>query len=178
MDRGPPDRRRDPQGNAQHASRLRRACSALARGARPRRGGDPRPCGTRRRAGSAPAGTVAAGGASLVTGRVLLVGAGPGDPELITVRGARALAEADVVVFDRLAAPALVDLAPATAERIYVGKEPGRAATPQREIEQILVARALSGATVVRLKGGDPFVFGRGGEELAACAEAGIPCEV
>jgi uroporphyrin-III C-methyltransferase len=112
-----------------------------------------------------------------VTGRVLLVGAGPGDPELITVRGARALAEADVVVFDRLAAPALLDLAP-KAERIYVGKEPGRAATPQREIERILADRALGGATVVRLKGGDPFVFGRGGEELAACAEAGVPCEV
>lgn len=113
-----------------------------------------------------------------MTGRVLLVGAGPGDPELITVRGARALAEADVVVFDRLAAPALLDLAPATAERIYVGKEPGRSATPQREIERILVERALSGATVVRLKGGDPFVFGRGGEEAAACAEAGVPCQI
>jgi uroporphyrinogen III methyltransferase/synthase len=113
-----------------------------------------------------------------VTGRVLLVGAGPGDPELITVRGARALAEADVVVFDRLAAPALLDLAPITAERIYVGKEPGRAATPQREIERILVEGALAGATVVRLKGGDPFVFGRGREEATACAEAGVPCEV
>jgi uroporphyrin-III C-methyltransferase len=113
-----------------------------------------------------------------VTGRVILVGAGPGDPELITVRGARALAESDVVVFDRLAAPALLDLAPRNAERIYVGKEPGRAATPQREIERILVDRALAGATVVRLKGGDPFVFGRGGEEAAACAEAGVACEV
>ena len=113
-----------------------------------------------------------------MTGRVLLVGAGPGDPELITVRGARALAEADVVVFDRLVAPALLDLAPPTAERIYVGKEPGRAAVPQREIERILVESALSGATVVRLKGGDPFVFGRGGEEAAACAEAGVPCQI
>ena len=113
-----------------------------------------------------------------MTGRVILVGAGPGDPELITVRGARALSEADVVVFDRLAAPALLDLAPPTAERVYVGKEPGRAATPQHEIERILVDRALAGATVVRLKGGDPFVFGRGGEEAAACAEAGVACEV
>jgi len=113
-----------------------------------------------------------------VTGRVVLVGAGPGDPELITVRGARALADADVVVYDRLVAPALLELAPAEAERIYVGKEPGRAAVPQREIEQRLVERALDGATVVRLKGGDPFVFGRGGEEVAACAAAGIPCEV
>jgi len=113
-----------------------------------------------------------------VTGRVYLVGAGPGDPELITVRGARALADADVVVYDRLVAPALLELAPAGAERIYVGKEPGRAAVPQRKIERLLVERALEGSTVVRLKGGDPFVFGRGGEEMAACAAAGLPCEV
>ena len=113
-----------------------------------------------------------------MNGRVLLVGAGPGDPELITVRGARALAEADVVVYDRLAPPALLDLLPDDAERIYVGKEPGRAATPQAEIERILVDRALAGATVVRLKGGDPFVFGRGGEELFACAMAGVAYEV
>ena len=113
-----------------------------------------------------------------MTGRVVLVGAGPGDPELITLRGARALAEADVVVYDRLVAPALLDLASPDAERIYVGKEPGRAAVPQRGIEQLLVERALTGATVVRLKGGDPFVFGRGGEEVAACNAAGIPCEV
>ena len=113
-----------------------------------------------------------------MTGRVVLVGAGPGDPELITVRGARELAAADVVVYDRLVAPALLDLVPPEAERIYVGKEPGRAAVPQREIERLLVDRALGGATVVRLKGGDPFVFGRGGEEVAACAFAGIPCEV
>jgi uroporphyrin-III C-methyltransferase len=113
-----------------------------------------------------------------VSGRVFLVGAGPGDPELITVRGAGALAEADVVVYDRLVAPALLELAPAGAERIYVGKEPGRAAVPQPEIERLLVDRALDGATVVRLKGGDPFVFGRGGEEMAACAAAGVSCEV
>jgi uroporphyrin-III C-methyltransferase len=111
-------------------------------------------------------------------GRVALVGAGPGDPELITIRGARALADADVVVYDRLVAPALLALAPADAERIYVGKEPGRAAVPQREIERLLVDRALEGAIVVRLKGGDPFVFGRGGEEMAACAAACVPCEV
>ena len=113
-----------------------------------------------------------------MTGRVLLVGAGPGDPELITLKGARALAEADVAVYDRLAPPALLDLLPDHAERIYVGKEPGRAATPQAEIERLLVEKALAGATVVRLKGGDPFVFGRGGEEMQACAAAGVACEV
>jgi uroporphyrin-III C-methyltransferase len=113
-----------------------------------------------------------------VTGRVVLVGAGPGDPELLTLKGARAMAEADVVVYDRLAPPAVLELASAEAERIYVGKEPGRRAVPQEEIERILVDRAIGGATAVRLKGGDPFVFGRGGEELAACAEAGVPCEV
>jgi uroporphyrin-III C-methyltransferase len=113
-----------------------------------------------------------------VTGRVVLVGAGPGDPELITLRGARMLAEADVVVYDRLVAPALLDLAPPDAERIYVGKEPGRPSMPQREIERLLVDRALDGGVVVRLKGGDPFVFGRGGEEVAACVAVSIACEV
>ena len=113
-----------------------------------------------------------------MTGRVVLVGAGPGDPELITVKGARALAMADVVVYDRLAPPALLDLSPAHAERIYVGKEPGRAVMPQAEIEELLVSRARGGDVVVRLKGGDPFVFGRGGEEVLACAAAGVACEV
>jgi uroporphyrin-III C-methyltransferase len=113
-----------------------------------------------------------------VTGRVLLVGAGPGDPELITVKGAKALAAADVVVYDRLAAPALLDLTPATAERIYVGKQPGGHAMRQEEINEVLVDQARLGRTVVRLKGGDTVVFGRGGEELLACAGAGIPCEV
>ncbi len=113
-----------------------------------------------------------------MTGRVMLVGAGPGDPKLITVRGTEALAEADVVVYDRLASPALLDLAPPRAERIYVGKEPGRTAIPQEQIEELLVTRALAGGVVVRLKGGDPFVFGRGGEEALACARAGIPFEI
>ena len=113
-----------------------------------------------------------------MTGRVILVGAGPGDPKLITVRGAEALGGADVVVFDRLASPALLGLAPAHAERIYAGKEPGRAAMTQTEIDALLVERARGGSTVVRLKGGDPFVFGRGGEEALACVEAGIPWEV
>jgi uroporphyrin-III C-methyltransferase len=113
-----------------------------------------------------------------MTGRVFLVGAGPGDPDLITVRGADALRAADVVVFDRLVAPELLRLAPSGAERIYAGKEPGRSAMPQEEISATLVARALSGLRVVRLKGGDPFVFGRGGEEALACAAAGVPFEV
>jgi uroporphyrin-III C-methyltransferase len=113
-----------------------------------------------------------------VSGRVVLVGAGPGDPELITVRGAARLADADVVVFDRLVAPALVDLARDDAERIYVGKEPGRSAMSQEEICSLLIDRASAGRSVVRLKGGDPFVFGRGGEELLACARAGVPYEV
>ena len=113
-----------------------------------------------------------------MTGRVVLVGAGPGDPDLITVKGAKALAAADVVVYDRLAAPALLDLAPAGAERIYVGKQPGGHAMRQDQIHAVLVEQARQGRTVVRLKGGDPFVFGRGGEEQLACAEAGIPYEV
>jgi uroporphyrin-III C-methyltransferase len=113
-----------------------------------------------------------------MTGQVFLVGAGPGDPELITVRGARLLAGADVVVYDRLVAPALLDLAPAHAERIYVGKEPGRSAMAQEQIDALLVERALAGNDVVRLKGGDPFVFGRGGEEMLACVEAGVPVQV
>jgi uroporphyrin-III C-methyltransferase / precorrin-2 dehydrogenase / sirohydrochlorin ferrochelatase len=111
-------------------------------------------------------------------GIVYLAGAGPGDPKLITVRGAEVLGLADVVVYDRLASPALLDLAPSTAERIFVGKEPGRSAMPQDEIDALIVRRALHGQTVVRLKGGDPFVFGRGGEEMLACAKAGVRCEV
>lgn len=113
-----------------------------------------------------------------MTGHVVLVGAGPGDPELITVKGARALAAADIVVYDRLVAPSLLDLAPASAERVYVGKEPGRRATSQEEIGRLLVDHAGLGKVVVRLKGGDPFVFGRGGEEVLACLEAGIEVEV
>ena len=113
-----------------------------------------------------------------MTGTVFLVGAGPGDPKLITVRGADVLGLADVIVFDRLVSPELLDHAPAGAERIYVGKEPGRSATPQEEISATLVAHALAGRTVVRLKGGDPFVFGRGGEEAIACVRAGVAFEV
>ena len=113
-----------------------------------------------------------------MSGIVYLIGAGPGDPKLITVRGAEILTLADVVVYDRLAAPELLDLARPNAERLYVGKEPGRPAMPQERIDALLVDRARTGAIVARLKGGDPFVFGRGGEEALACAHAGVPFEV
>jgi uroporphyrin-III C-methyltransferase len=112
-----------------------------------------------------------------MSGRVVLVGAGPGAADLITLRGAAALAEADVVVYDRLVGPELLELAP-SAERVYVGKEPGRGAIPQDRIGDLLVSRARAGEVVVRLKGGDPFVFGRGGEEVMACVEGGVPVEV
>jgi len=108
---------------------------------------------------------------------VYLVGAGPGDPGLITVRGAQVLALADVVVHDRLAEASLLDLAPVTAERIDVGKSPG-GPVRQDEINALLVERGRAGQAVVRLKGGDPFVFGRGGEEAAALLAAGVPFEV
>jgi uroporphyrin-III C-methyltransferase len=109
---------------------------------------------------------------------VSLVGAGPGDPELITVRGLRRLERADAVLYDRLVHPALLDEAPPGAELVYVGKEPGRSELSQEDIGRELVRRARLGARVVRLKGGDPFVFGRGFEEAIACARAGVPCEV
>ena len=108
---------------------------------------------------------------------VALVGAGPGDPGLLTVRGAELLAAADVVLYDSLAEASLLELAPAAAERVFVGKRPG-APMPQDEINALLVNHALAGRRVVRLKGGDPFVFGRGGEEAAALAGAGIAFEV
>jgi uroporphyrinogen III methyltransferase/synthase len=109
---------------------------------------------------------------------VYLVGAGPGDPGLLTRRGESLLEIADVVVYDRLASSALLELAPANAERVDVGKAPGHAAMSQDEINALLVARGLEGKHVVRLKGGDPFVFGRGGEEAEACLAAGVAFEV
>ena len=112
------------------------------------------------------------------TGKVYLVGAGPGDPGLLTVKGSQALSGAQVVVYDRLLDPALLALAPASAERVFVGKERGRQALTQSEINDLLVTEGSAGKTVVRLKGGDPFVFGRGGEEAQALAEAGVPFEV
>ena len=109
---------------------------------------------------------------------VYLVGAGPGDPGLITVRGAELLARAEVVVYDRLSVSSLLDLAPTDAERISVGKAAGRAVMPQSDIDALLVDRGLRGQHVVRLKGGDPFVFARGGEEVQALLAAGVPFEV
>ena len=124
---------------------------------------------------------------------VYLVGAGPGDPGLLTRRGAELLARADVVLYDRLVSPALLDLAPAGAQLIDVGKRPDAAGSGeggradgevagqderQEEIARLLVEHGRSGGVVVRLKGGDPFLFGRGGEEVEALAAAGIPFEV
>ncbi len=112
-------------------------------------------------------------------GVVYLVGAGPGDPGLITVRGLRLLEQADAVVYDRLSPPELLELAPDGAERIYVGKTHHDDAVAEQEmINELLIGRARAGQRVVRLKGGDPFVFGRGGEEALALAAAGVACEV
>ena len=112
------------------------------------------------------------------SGRVVLVGGGPGDVDLLTIGGRRALAEADVVVTDRLGPiGVLAELDPGV-EVINVGKSPGNHPVPQEEINRILVERARRGQVVVRLKGGDSYIFGRGGEEVLACREAGIPVEV
>jgi uroporphyrinogen III methyltransferase/synthase len=113
------------------------------------------------------------------SGKVILVGAGPGDPDLITVRGANALRQADVVVYDELAAKELLDLAPPHVTRINAGKRGhGPPTHPQEETTALLLRLASEGKRVVRLKGGDPYVFGRGGEEASACVEAGVPFEV
>lgn len=111
-------------------------------------------------------------------GTVYLVGAGPGDPELITVRGLKLLRAADVVIHDRLACRELLREVKPDAECINVGKAPSRHSCSQEVINALLVDRAWRGEMVVRLKGGDPFVFGRGGEEMLACRGAGVPCQV
>ncbi len=110
-----------------------------------------------------------------MSGRVVLVGAGPGDPDLITVAGLKALREADVIVTDRLVPEALLVEAGETAEIISVGKTPRGEFTPQEKINEILIEQALAGRVVVRFKGGDPFIFGRGYEEWLACLAAGVP---
>jgi len=109
---------------------------------------------------------------------VWLVGAGPGDPDLLTLKALKAISAADVIVHDGLVSQAILDLAPARARRISVVKRRSRHSYAQEEIDRMLVAFAAEGLTVVRLKGGDPFIFGRGGEELAACRAAGVVCHV
>ncbi|MFV0251785.1 MAG: uroporphyrinogen-III C-methyltransferase [Beutenbergiaceae bacterium] len=113
-----------------------------------------------------------------MTGSVVLVGGGPGDPDLLTIAGHRALMQADVVVTDRLGPVSVLDQLPASVDVIDVGKRPGHHPVPQHRINQICVEQALRGRRVVRLKGGDPFLFGRGGEEVLACREAGVPVSV
>ncbi|MDQ7029537.1 MAG: uroporphyrinogen-III C-methyltransferase [Ardenticatenia bacterium] len=111
-------------------------------------------------------------------GTVYIVGAGPGAPDLITVRGLQVLRQADVVLHDRLVPRALLDEVPVHAKLLFVGKEAGHHAMPQPTINALLVQHARAGRVVVRLKGGDPFVFGRGAEEALALAEAGVPFEI
>ena len=111
-------------------------------------------------------------------GTVYLVGAGPGDPDLLTLRAARLLAHAELVVHDGLVDPAVLAIANPEAKRVSVAKSRARHTLPQLEINALLVREALAGRDVVRLKGGDPFVFGRGGEEAEACRAAGVPVEV
>ena len=112
------------------------------------------------------------------TGKVYLVGAGPGDPSLISVKGLECLRQVDVIIYDRLLDERLLDLARPEAERLYVGKVAGEHTREQGEINQLLVNKARAGKTIVRLKGGDPFILGRGGEEAEALEHNYIPFEV
>jgi uroporphyrin-III C-methyltransferase len=111
-------------------------------------------------------------------GKIFLVGAGPGDPELLTLKAAKALRSADVVLHDDLVSAEILRLIPATAKLVNVGKRCGRKNTPQEEINRLLILNALLGLQVVRLKGGDPFIFARGGEEMQALRQAGIEIEI
>ncbi len=112
------------------------------------------------------------------TGFVSLVGSGPGDPELMTLKAVRLLQQADVVVFDRLVSPEILNLIPHGVGQISVGKSPGKHCVPQNQINEIIVSLALAGRRLVRLKGGDPYIFGRGGEEALELRRHGIPFEV
>ena len=114
----------------------------------------------------------------MVLGKVYLVGAGPGDPKLLTVKAAELLKEADVVIYDGLVGELILNLAPEKAEKIYVGKRTGKHEVPQEKITELIIEKAQLGSKVVRLKGGDPFIFGRGGEEAEALVEKGIAFEV
>ncbi|WP_234021499.1 uroporphyrinogen-III C-methyltransferase [Staphylococcus agnetis] len=113
-----------------------------------------------------------------MTGKVYIVGAGPGDPDLITIKGLNAIEIADVILYDRLINEQLLTYAPAHAKRLYCGKAPSHHAMPQEEINQLMVTLAQKGYTVTRLKGGDPFVFGRGGEEAQVLNDHHIPFEI
>jgi len=111
-------------------------------------------------------------------GTVYIVGSGPGDLDLLTLRAARLVGEADAIVYDHLIAEGVLELARADAEKIYVGKKSSNHTVPQEQLNQLLVRLARAGKKVVRLKGGDPFIFGRGGEEIETLVESGIPFEV